>query len=106
MEDRNIYLEMDGLYWQSDTHEWFHDHGGTNYAQQEDQYGISLPHLVAFVVRDKSSGEYNRVVMDKRDSSIIYDTKSLEDMGGFIDKAKVLIRFGLKREVKKRKYTK
>jgi hypothetical protein len=25
MENRNEFLEMDGLFWESETHEWFHD---------------------------------------------------------------------------------
>lgn len=35
MEKRNEYLELDGLYWESDTHEWFHDRISTNYAQTD-----------------------------------------------------------------------
>ena len=66
MKERNEFLEMDGLFWQSDTHEWFHDKIATNYAQRD--YGLhkdALPNLVCFVTRNKETGEYDRVIMDK-----------------------------------------
>ena len=39
MKDRNEYIETDGLYWESDTHEWFHDKTTTNYCRKEDKHG-------------------------------------------------------------------
>lgn len=34
-QERNKYLESDGLYWESDTHEWFHDKISTQYAHKK-----------------------------------------------------------------------
>ena len=93
---RNQYLEMDGLFWESDTHEWFNDKSTTDYAHRKDLNGISLTNLYAFVVRDKETGEYDRVLMDKslgESGEIIYDTTSLEDIGSQIDKIRVLKHF-------------
>ena len=33
--ERNQYLESDGLYWQSESHEWFNDKTSTNYARTD-----------------------------------------------------------------------
>jgi len=94
MEERNKYVELDGLYWESDTHEWFHDKISTNYAQTDNGLNKdALKNIFCFVVRDKETGEYDRVMMDKNTGNIIYDTKSLEDMGFAIDKLKVQKRF-------------
>lgn len=90
---RNSIIERDGLYWESDTHEWFNDKSTTHYAQKENLQGISLPNIIAFVIRDKSTGEYDRVLFDKKRQNIIYDTKSLEDIGVEIDKIKILKQF-------------
>jgi len=87
---------MNGLYWESETHEWFHDKDGTRYAQKESpslggaSKNDALKNIYCFVVRDKATGEYNRVVMDSKTNSIIYDTKVLENMAVFIDKLKLL----------------
>lgn len=32
--DRNQFLESDGLFWESETHEWFHDKTSTDYARK------------------------------------------------------------------------
>ena len=32
--ERNQFLEMDGLYWESETHEWFHDKTHTQAAHK------------------------------------------------------------------------
>lgn len=96
MEDRNQYLEMDGLYWESETHEWFHDKTSTQYAQTDNGLNKdALPNIHCFVVREKATGEYNRVAMDAKTNEIIYSTKVLEDMGFFIDKLKVAKRFDI-----------
>ena len=72
MKERNEFLEMDGLYWESDTHEWFHDKIGTNYAQSDNGlHKDALPNIVCFVTRNKETGEYDRVVMDKQTNEII-----------------------------------
>lgn len=98
MEDRNEFLELDGLCWESETHEWFHDKTSTQYAQkksvlwgsgeQDDALNVDC-----FVVRNKETGEYDRVMMDIEKNQIIFDTKSLEDLGYEIDKLKALKRF-------------
>jgi len=98
MEKRNKYLESDGLYWESKSHEWFNDKNSTQYATKE---SVSLRgvgnkdglKVICFVTRDKQSGEYDRVMMDVKTNEIVYDTKSLEDMGFEIDKMKTMIRF-------------
>jgi hypothetical protein len=101
MEKRNEFLEMDGLYWESETHEWFHDKISTQYAgkksvlwgsgEQDDALNV-----VCFVIRNKETGEYDRVMLDKDKEEVIFDTKSLEDMGYEIDRMKVLKRFKVK----------
>lgn len=94
MIDRNQFLEQDGIYYESDTHEWFNDKSGTNYAQRD--IGLSkdaLKNICCFVIRDKQSGEYDRVIMDLKKQELIYDTKSLEDMIFFIDRMKIKKRF-------------
>jgi hypothetical protein len=94
MQERNEFLEMDGLYWESDTHEWFHDKISTNYAQTNNGLNKdALKNIFCFVARNKETGEYDRVMMDKNTNSVIYDTKLLEDMGFEIDKLKVQKRF-------------
>ena len=94
MQERNEFLEMDGLYWESDTHEWFHDKTSTNYAQTDNGLNKdALKNIFCFVTRNKETGEYDRVMMDKNTNSVIYDTKLLEDMGFEIDRLKVQKRF-------------
>jgi hypothetical protein len=39
MKDRNEFLEMDGLHWESETHEWFHDKIGESSYKEK---GIAL----------------------------------------------------------------
>lgn len=96
--ERNEFLEMDGLYWESETHEWFHDKTSTQYARKKSilwgsgEQNDAL-NVICFVVRDKESGEYDRVMMDKDSEEVIFDTKSLEGMGYEIDRMKVLKRF-------------
>jgi len=90
---RNQYLELDGLYFESDTHEWFNDKTTTQYAQKENLQGIALKNLFAFVVRNKDTGEYDRVLMDSKINQIIYSTKSLEEIGVRIDMIKTDIVF-------------
>jgi hypothetical protein len=92
--ERNEFLEMDGLYWESETHEWFHDKIGTNYAQTDNGlHKDALKNIFCFIIRDKETGEYNRVVMDSDANEIIYSSKSVEEVAGFIDKLKVGKRF-------------
>jgi hypothetical protein len=96
-KERNEFLEIDGLYYESDTHEWFHDKISTQHArkksvlcgsgEQDDALDI-----VCFVIRNKITGEYDRVAVDRPTNEIIFETKILEDLGFFIDKQKVIKR--------------
>jgi hypothetical protein len=98
MENRNEFLEVDGLFWESETHEWFNDKISTRHAhkksvlwgggEQDDALNV-----MCFVVRNKETGEYDRVMMDKSTNEVIYSTKSLEDLAYRIDKMKVVKRF-------------
>lgn len=64
---RNSLLEDDGLYWESDTHEWYNDKSSTDYAQTESAVGgDALKNLYAFILRNKESGEYDRVLFDSK----------------------------------------
>ena len=95
--DRNQFLEMDGLFWESETHEWFHDKIATNYARKNSvtlggEQDDALD-MVCFVVRNKETGEYDRVLMDRPTNEVLYSTKSIEEMGGYIDKLKVIKRY-------------
>jgi hypothetical protein len=95
-QNRNEFLELDGLYWESETHEWFHDKTSTNYAQTDNGlHKDALKHIHCFVTRNKETGEYDRVMMDSRSNQVIYDTKSLEEMGFEIDRMKIAKRFNL-----------
>jgi hypothetical protein len=69
MKDRNPFLEADGLHWESDTHEWFNDKTSTKHAHKQSATGTkndSLKNIHCFVVRDKSTGQYYRVVLDSK----------------------------------------
>jgi hypothetical protein len=97
MKDRNEFLEMDGLHWESETHEWFHDKTSTNYARKKSILWGSgeqddVLDVMCFVVRNKENGEYDRVMMDVKTNQP-YDTKSLEQMSYEIDRLKILKRF-------------
>ncbi len=98
MTERNEFLESDGLFWESETHEWFHDKISTQYARKKSVLWGSGEHddalnVMCFVVRNKETGEYDRVMMDKEENEIIYETKSLEELGYHIDKLKAIKRF-------------
>lgn len=92
--NRNEFLEMDGLYWESETHEWFHDKTSTQYAQSDNGLNKdALKNIYCFVTRNKETGEYDRVMMDSKTNEVIFDTKSLEVMAYEIDKLKVMKRY-------------
>ena len=92
--ERNSFLEMDGLYYESETHEWFSDYSTTNYAQTDNGLNKdALKNIHCFVVREKTTGEYDRVVMDSKTQEVIYDDKSLEGILFFIDRLKIEKRF-------------
>lgn len=96
--ERNEFLERDGLYWEPETHEWFHDKTSTRHAvdrsvlwgsgEQNDSLKVAC-----FIVRNKETGEYDRVMLDVDKNEIIFETKSLEEMTFEIDKLKVIKRF-------------
>jgi hypothetical protein len=98
MENRNEFLETDGLYYESETHEWFHDKISTRYARKKSilwgsgEQNDSL-NVACFVVRNKETGEYDRVMMDVETNQVIYTTKALDVMAAEIDKMKVIKRF-------------
>ena len=96
--ERNEFLEMDGLFWESETHEWFHDKSSTQYAQKKSVLSGTgevddALNVACFVVRNKQTGEYDRVMMDVKSNEIVYETKKLEDLGYHIDSLKVKKRF-------------
>jgi len=96
--ERNEFLEHDGLYFESETHEWFKDKTSTNYARKKSVlWGSGTQNdalnVYCFVVRCKETGEYDRVMLDAKTNQPIYDTKSLEDMAYQIDQMKISKRF-------------
>lgn len=98
MIERNEFIEMDGLYWESETHEWFHDKISTEYARKKSVLWGSgeqddALNVLCLVTRNKKTGEYDRVMMDSEINEIIYDTKVLEEMAAEIDKMKIMKRF-------------
>ena len=94
MTNRNEFLEIDGLYFESETHEWFHDKISTQYAQSDNGLNKdALKNIFCFVTRNKETGEYDRIMMDSKTNEVIFDTKELEIMGFEIDRLKVMKRF-------------
>lgn len=97
--ERNEFLEMDGLYWESETHEWFHDKIATQHAHKNSilwgggEQKDALKNIFCFVTRDKSNGKYKRVMVDSNINEVIFDTDSLEELGFQIDKMKIALRF-------------
>ena len=97
MIERNEFLEMDGLFWESESHEWFHDKISTQHARKNSVLwgsGEQSDNLdvMCFVIRNKETGEYDRVILDKEKNEVIFETKSLEEMGYEIEKMKVIKR--------------
>lgn len=97
--ERNVFLESDGLFYESETHEWFHDKSFTNYSRKKSVLWGSgeqddVLDVACFVIRNKETGEYDRVMMDRPTNKIVYVTKVMEDMGCHIDMLKALKRFG------------
>lgn len=92
--NRNEFLEMDGLYFESETHEWFYDKSSTTYAQTNNGLNKdALKNIYCFVVRNKQTEEYDRVVVDSETNETIFDSKSLEELSFFIDQLKIIKRF-------------
>lgn len=92
--DRNQFAEMDGLFHESDTHEWYHDHISTQYARKSslDSYGQCKNDnldVVCFIVRTKETGEYNRVVVDVESNKPIFDSQNAEEVHFFLSKMKL-----------------
>lgn len=98
-KERNIYVEQEGkLFHESETHEWFIDEISTRYARKnsisprgdDNNDGVDV---VCFIVRDKSTGDYERVIVDRETNEPIYSTLCLEQMAFQIDKLKLFKRF-------------
>lgn len=49
--NRNQFLEEGGLFFESDTHEWFRDKNTTSWAHDEDVHGTTLPNIYGFILR-------------------------------------------------------
>lgn len=94
MKDRNEFIESDGLYWTTDTHEWFNNKSLTMYAQKEGIHNDALYDIFCFWVRNILTGEYVNVVMDRSVNEIVCSSDS-SDVLTFIDKLKVEKRFGI-----------
>lgn len=94
--ERNMFLEADGLFYESETHEWFNDKSSTNFARKKSVGNDGL-NVMCFVVREKETGKYERVIVDKKTNEIVFATKSLEVLGSHINMMKVLKRFGVKK---------
>lgn len=97
--ERNQFLEMGGLYWKSETHEWFHDKTHTQAAHKNsvaasgEYMHDELNNIYCFIVRNIETGEYDRVMMDKNQDAVIYDTKSFSSMSSKVDILKVARRW-------------
>jgi len=94
--ERNEFLELDGLAAETETHEWFWDKSSTLLAHKKSitsngREDDSLD-VKCMVCRNKETGEYDRVVLNNKNEPI-YDTKSLESLGFWIDKHKVIKRY-------------
>lgn len=76
---------MDGLYFESDTHEWFKDITTTKYAQMKDKNGVGLANIRCFILRNKDTGDYDRVIMDAKTNAILFRSKQIETIGARID---------------------
>jgi len=59
------------------THEWFNVKTSTDYARSDNGYPDALPNMVCMVTRDKKTGIYDRVVLDKVKNVVIYSTNIL-----------------------------
>ena len=64
MENRNKLIESDGLFWESETHEWFHDKISTDYAQTPSGLNDdALKNISCFIVRNKNPNTYPTIVL-------------------------------------------
>mgnify|MGYP001157885630 CR=1 FL=1 len=92
-KERNFLLESDGLYWESETHEWFYDKGSTFYAHKHED----LKTIFCFITRNKETGDYDHVIMNSKNNQIVYDSKSVEAIGAFIDMMAMSKKFNSKK---------
>jgi hypothetical protein len=99
MKNRNQFEEMYGLYWESETHEWFNDKLNTqrlhkaSVGSRGEYQSDELPNLYCFCVRDKETGEYTRVIIDKLTQSPILEAEGYMEMASKIDMIKIARRF-------------
>lgn len=79
---------------EADDLEWYIDKSTTEWAHRENNLGIRLPHIVAFITRLIKNGEpVERVLMDKRDNTVIYSSTNWENVACHIDMLKVQQQF-------------
>lgn len=88
MKERNEFLEADGLIFDNGEFEWFADKSSTSYAQRK-----NLLKIVAYITRNKETGEYKRVLVDHNIESVIYASDSLESIGVKIDQLALIEKF-------------
>lgn len=98
MLERNDWIESGGLVLDNGTFEWFADKIATTYAQEKNRNGISLPNIVAYVTRNKETGDYTRVLVDENIGQDIYSSDDLEDICYKIDQLKIIKAFEEKNE--------
>jgi hypothetical protein len=98
VDERNKYLEMDGLVFETEKHEWFADKTNTAHARRKtittggQKMNDSL-NVACFVARNKETGEYERVMIDIKTNEPVFATQSFEDMAVEIDRRKIMKRF-------------
>jgi|LakMenEpi03Aug12_release.lakeMendotaPanAssembly.Ray.scaffolds.fasta_scaffold259183_2 hypothetical protein len=99
--ERNKLEEMDGLFWESETHEWFRDRLNTQKLHKNSVGGggvsldDELPNMFCFNVRDKKTGIYERVVIDGVTQEVVLVAEGYMKMAFEIDKWKISRRFDL-----------
>lgn len=71
---------------------WYFDVQVTDYCLKENLSGVSLTDIIAFVIV-KPSGETERVLVKYPEGEVIFNTKSLEEIGVEIDKLKLIKTF-------------
>lgn len=65
---------------------WWLDKSCTEYAQEEDLHGISLPNVRVYDI-EETNGNRTRVIIE--DGEVVFDNPRLEDIGVRIDIMKV-----------------
>jgi len=95
MKNRNKFIECDGLYHETDTHEWFNDKSLTHYAQKDSGlHSDALPNIFCFNVRNKQTGEYEKVVFENVFKEVVY-CSTIGCVQSYVDRLKVEKRFDM-----------